>query len=260
LFAAAALALVFLAPVILMVSGSFRDPALPTPRAPELIPAAPTTAAWNRAFELVDIARYTLNSAIVAALTVPLAVLVGSWAGFAIARLPHRWAVALVVVSLAALMVPITALLVPRFAMFRAAGLTGTYVPLVAPALLALSPFYVLVFARAFRRIPAELFDAARLEGLGAYAQWRRVGLPQVRPAVVAVAILACGVSWANVLDPVVYLYDERLFTRPVGLRALAALPAQQFPVMLAGAVAATAPVVVAFLLAQRQLFRETRG
>jgi multiple sugar transport system permease protein len=76
----------------------------------------------------------------------------------------------------------------------------------------------------------------------------------------VAVAILAFGVSWANVLDPVVYLYDERLFTLPVGLRALAALPAQQFPVMLAGAVAATAPVVVAFLLAQRQLFRETRG
>ena len=76
-----------------------------------------------RAFDLVDIPRYTVNSLIVVAFAVPLTVLTASWAAFAMTRLPRRWAGALVVVSLVALMVPLTALLVPRFVIFRHLGL-----------------------------------------------------------------------------------------------------------------------------------------
>jgi multiple sugar transport system permease protein len=258
--AALLLVAVLLAPVVLMVAGSLRDPDLAPPRGPELIPSPLVPGNYRRAFELVDLARYALNSALVAGVAVPLAVIVGSWAALAMTRLPRRLALALVVVSLVALMVPLTALLVPRFAIFRALGLTGTYVPLVAPALIGLSPFYVLIFYRAFRRIPAELFDAARLEGLGPLAIWRRVAMPQARPATVAVAMLGFAAMWSNVLDPLVYLFDERTFTLPLGLRALAALPSQDFPIVLAGAAAATAPVVIVFLLAQRLMFREARA
>jgi multiple sugar transport system permease protein len=208
-------------------------------------------------FHLLHQLRYTLNSAIVAGIAVPLSVVVGSWAAFAMTRLSPGAARIMIVASLVALMVPLTMLVVPRFAIFRGLGLTGTYLPLIAPALLGMSPFFVLVFYRSFRRIPAELFDAARLEGLGPVAIWRRVAMPLARPATVAVAVLAFGISWANVLDPLVYLVDERQFTLPLGLRALAALPAENFPVMLAGATAATAPVVIAFLAAQRWLFKE---
>ena len=82
--------------------------------------------------------------------------LVASWAGFALARL--RGAVVdVVTASFVAVMVPLTALLVPRFALFRAAGVTDTFVPLVAPGLVATSPFYVLVYWFAFRRLPADL-------------------------------------------------------------------------------------------------------
>ena len=94
----------------------------------------------------------------------------------------------LVAVSLVSLMVPITALLVPRFALFSWLGLTNTYVPLVAPALIGTSPFYVLLFYWAFRRIPSELYEACRLEGLSPFTVWWRVALPLVRPVTVAVA------------------------------------------------------------------------
>lgn len=248
-----------LAPAVLMVSGSLRDPTLPTPRLPELVPSPLATENYAHTFALVDVVRYGRNSLLVAAIAVPLSVLVASWAGFAITRLPRRLAAAAAVVTLLALMVPLTAMILPRFTMFRALGLTGTYVPLIAPALLGMSPFYVLVYLRAFRRVPTELFDAARLEGLGPYGVWRRVAMPLVRPATMAVAMLAFTVSWGSFLEPLVYLYDERTFTLPLGIRPLAFLPAQEFPLMLAGAVAATVPAVVVFLALQRFVFKEVR-
>jgi multiple sugar transport system permease protein len=255
--AAAAISVCFLLPLVFMVAGSLRRPGLPPPRTPELVPAEPSLEAYRRAFELVDLARYTLNSLIVAALLVPLSVLVASWAGFAMSRVPARLARAVVAASLVALMVPLTALLVPRFTIFRALGLTDSYWPLITPALLGSSPFYVLLYYWAFRRIPRELVEAARLEGLSPFRTWRRVAMPLVRPVTTAVALLAFVFSWGNFLDPLVYLFDERLFTLPLGLRSLAQLDRQNFPLLLAGSVTATLPVLIAFLYLQRFFLQE---
>jgi multiple sugar transport system permease protein len=246
-------------PLLLMVSGSLRGAGLPPPRAPELLPQPLHPDNYSRALELVDLGRYAANSALVAAVAVPLAVIVASWAAFAMTRLPRRAARALVVVSLIALMVPVTALLVPRFVLFRAAGLTDTYVPLIAPALLGMSPFYVLVYYWAFRRVPADLFDAAALEGASPLTVWWRVAMPLVRPVTVAVAVLAFALSWSSFAEPLIYLQDERLYTLPLGLKSLAQLDRLNFPVLLAGSVIATAPVVVLFVAAQRW-FGSVRG
>lgn len=251
---------VFGLPLLFMLSGSLRRAGEPPPRAPELVPDPLAFGNYTRAFELADLGRYTLNSLLVAAFVVPLSVLVASWAGFAVSRLPRRWAAVLVASSFVALMVPLTALLVPRFALFRALGLTDTYVPLVAPALLATSPLYVLVYAWAFRRLPTELYEACRLEGMTPLTIWRRVAMPLVRPVTVGVGLLAFVVSWGNFLDPLVYLFDADLYTLPLGLRSLAQLDRTNYPLLLAGSVVATAPVVAVFLVAQRFFLQEYRG
>jgi multiple sugar transport system permease protein len=252
----------FLIPLVFMVTGSLRKSGLPPPRTPELVPSEPTLDSYGRAFELVDLGRYTFNSALVVALVVPLTVVFASWAGFAMARLPRRAAGWLVALSLVSLMIPLTALLVPRFAIFSWLGLTNTYVPLVAPALIGTSPFYVLLFYWGFRRIPAELFEACRLEGLSPFTVWRRIAMPLVKPMTVAVAVLAAVFTWSNFLDPLIYLFDEDKFTLPLGLKSLAQLDRQDFPLLLAGAVTATAPVIAAFVYIQRFFLQEqgTRG
>ena len=251
---------VFLLPLLFMISGSLRKAGEPPPRAPELFPDPLVLGNYGRAFELVDLARYTANSLLVAALAVPLSVLVASWAGFALAQLERRVTRLLIAASLLALMVPVTALLVPRFALFRTLGLIDTYVPLVASALIATSPLYVLVYYVAFRRVPTELYEACRLEGMLPFAIWRRIAMPLVRPVTAAVAALAFVVTWGNFLEPLVYLYDADLFTLPLGLRSLAQLDPADFPVFLAGAAAATAPVLAVFVLAQRFFLHEHRG
>jgi multiple sugar transport system permease protein len=255
-----AVAVAFLLPLWFMLSGSLREPGTPPPRTPELVPTPLSTTSYEHAFDLVDLVRHTVNSLVVAALTVPLAVLVASWAGFAFLLLAGRARSVLIGLSFAALMIPVTALLVPRFTLFRWLELTDTWVPLVAPALLGLSPFYVLLYYWSFRRLPPELIEAARLEGMQPFAMWRRVAMPLVRPVTVAIALLAFIATWGNFLDPLIYLFDPDLYTLPLGLRSLAALDRTNFPILLAGAVVATAPVVAAFVVAQRYFLHEDRG
>lgn len=247
-------------PLVFMVTGSLRPPGQPPSRTPELLPQNATVASYDLAFETVDLARQIVNSLIVAGIAVPLTVIVASSAGFAMTRLSRRVATLLQAASLLALMVPATALLVGRFTIFRTLHLTNTFVPLVAPALIAMSPFYVLLYYWSFRRLPGELFDAARLEGMGLTGMWFRVAMPLVRPITVAVAVLAFVLTWNDFLDPLIYLSDADRFTLPLGLRLLAQLDRSNQPVFLAGAVVATLPVVGAFLYVQRFFLGESRG
>lgn len=243
-----------------MVTGSLRRLGQAPPRTPELLPSPLAFDNYPQAFELVDLSHQIRNSLMVVAVAVPVTVLVASMAGFAITRTSRRTTSVLVALSFVALMVPPTALIVSRLAIFRGAGLTDSLVPLMAPALMGTSPFYVLLFYWSFRRIPAELFEAAELEGLGPLGMWWRVAMPLVRPVTIAVAVLSFVVTWSNFLDPLVYLSDPNQFTVPLGLKQLALLDRTKYPVLLAGAVVATAPVVGAFLYVQRYFLREFRG
>jgi multiple sugar transport system permease protein len=255
MFGAVFVLIVFVPPLLLLVSGSLHEPGLPPPPTPELIPDPISTDGYRRALELGGLLRATTNSLLVAAVAVPASVLVASLAGFALAHLTRRITGVVVGASLVALMVPATALLVPRFALFRWLGLTNTLVPLVAPALLATSPLYVLVYYLAFRALPKDLYDACRVEDLTPMQTWWRVGMPLVRPVTAAVAALTLVLTWSNFLDPLVYVYDRDLFTLPLALRSLATLDPTDFPIFLAGAVLATIPTLVVFGLAQRRFF-----
>lgn len=248
----AGVSIVFALPLVFMLSGSLREPGLAPSVTPELVPSNVSLDAYRRAFDLVELGRYGLNSAIVAALSVPLAVVAASWAGLAMTLLPTRPRRMVVVISLLAVMVPLSAVLVGRFTLFRSLGVLDTYWPLVAPSLMGMTPLYALLFHWAFGALPRELFDAARVEGLSPLGIWRRVAMPLSRPVITAVAALAFLTSWSSFLEPLVYLFDQRNFTLPLGLRALAELDRTDTPTFLAGAVVATLPVMLALALAQR--------
>jgi multiple sugar transport system permease protein len=244
--------LVFVPPLLLLVAGSLHEPGRPPSPTPQLIPDPLSTQGYESAVGIGGLFRATVNSLLVAAIAVPVSVLVASLAGFALARLRGRVVGVVVVASLLALMVPATALLVPRFALFRFLQVTDTLAPLVAPALVGTSPLYVLVYFLAFRALPAELYDASRIADVTPLRTWWRVGLPLVRPVTAAVTALTFVLTWSNFLDPLVYLYDRDRFTLPVALRSLSTLDRTDFPVFLAGAVLATIPALVVFGLAQR--------
>ncbi len=245
-------AALFLLPLLLMVSGSLRPVGLPPPTGLELVPPSPTLDSYRQLPQLVPLWTWVGNSAAVVAMAVPLTVLVASWAGFGIRLLPRRVRRLAVVASLAVLLVPVTAVWTTRFELFRLVGAIDTFVPLVAPALAATTPFYVLIYVWSFAGLPDTQLEAARLEGASPWRLWRSVAMPQVRPATLAVAVLAFTVHWANFIDALLYLDSQSRYTLPLGLRLLQLLNPTDWPLLMAGAVVATLPAVAVFLLAQR--------
>ena len=253
-----ALCVLFILPIAFMFSGALQTPGQPPPKGFDLIP---DTARWEN-FQFistfVDLWAQMRNSLIVVLVAVPATVLVASWAGYAIVTASRRTRVVLIVVSVVTLMVPTTALWVPRFVMFKTLGLVDSLWVLMVPALMATSPFYVLIFALAYSRIPPQLFEAARLEGLSPLKAWATIAWPLARPAAFAVAMLAFVFHWSNFVDALLYVRDESLYTLPLGLRALQTFEVTLHPLMLAGAALATIPSLIAFLIGQRALFART--
>ncbi len=253
----ALVATLFAAPLWFMVVGSLRPTSMPPPRTLELLPPEPTLEAYRRLPELIPVFTYLANSAVVAAIAVPLTVVVAALTGFGVRLLTPAARRRAVIALLVVLLVPVTAVWATRFEVFRLAGVVDTIVPLLAPALLAVSPFLVLLYAWSFGGIPASQLQSARLEGASWLTIWRRVALPQVRPATLAVAVLAFTFHWANFIDPLLYLHSGDRYTFPLALRFLLLLNPTDWPLLMAGCVIATVPCVVVFLLAQRVLLSD---
>ena len=258
--AMSALAAAFAAPTILMLSASFRPLGLPPPTRLEWWPPEATLANYPTLFALLPLGRYALNSFLVVAAAVPLTLLTASWAAFAMTRLPPRPRRALVVASAAALLVPLMSLWLPRFLIFRWLGVLDTLAVLILPAGLGGGPFFVLILFWAFRRLPPELAEAAVVDGCGAFRTWWSVAIPLVRPALAAVGVLASVSYWSDFIGPLLYISGQDNQTLPVALQALQQMHPSRWPLLMAGAVVMTAPVVVAFALAQRFFLEEHRG
>lgn len=257
-FSAVLIGALFVLPLVFMILGSTRPPGSPPPDGFELLPDSPTLGNYEVAGRFIPIARQILNSSMVVALAVPVSVVVASLTGFVIARGSERFSRRLLGIVLVAWLVPTSLLWVPRFILFKFAGLTDSIWPLVAPSLIATSPFYVLLFALAYRRMDPQIFEAARLDGWSEFSIWRLVAWPLGRATALAVAVLAFVVHWSNFVDPLIYLSDTDRFTLPLGLRSLQTLEPANFPILLAAACVASLPPIVAFFIAQRALFAKT--
>ncbi len=251
---------VFLVPMLLLVLAPLRPPGLPPPIEFDLWLEQVSLQSFHDAFSLVPLGRALWNSVWVCLVAVPLTLLTASWAGLALVLLEGRARIALGGLLLVLAMVPVTAIWIPRFALFNLLGLVGTQVPLIAPALMGASPLFVLLYFVAMRRIPREVIDAARLEGAGTLRIWWLVVMPLVKPTTAAIGLLAVVAFWGNFIDPLLYLREERDLTAPPMLQSLELLGATNWSVFLAGALVITVPVVLAFVVAQRFLSSLERG
>ena len=249
---ALAAAVIFAAPLWFLIAGSLRPAGIAPPSGVELLPPSPTLDSFARLPQLIPLGLYLRNSVIVTAVAVPLTVVVAALAGFGIRLLSPRWRRVAIGGSRVALMIPVTAVWATRFEVFRIAGITDTHLPLIAPALAATTPFFVLIYVWSFGGVSDSQLGAARLEGAGAWRIWRTIALPQAKPATLAVAVLAFALHWGNFIDALLYLQSQERFTVPLGIRFLQLLNPTDWPLLMAGCVVMTLPAVGVFLLAQR--------
>lgn len=202
--------------------------------------------------DVMPFGRMFANSAVVSLLNIVGSVLSCSLAAYGFARLRFPGRDALFALLLASMMVPFVVRLVPLFLIFRRLGWINTLWPLIVPAFLG-TPFFIFILRQFFRSVPAELADAARIDGCSEMGVWGRVMLPLSKPALGAVAILSFQQAWGDYLAPAVFLNDMRKMTVMVGLGALLSMPGEQFKwdSIMAVTVLATLPMLVIFFAFQ---------
>jgi multiple sugar transport system permease protein len=256
---ASLVALLFVVPLLWAALASLRMPGLPPPQGLSWLADPLTLNNYRRIFSLLPLGSYLLNSLFVASVSVLLTLLIASWAGFAMARLPSPLRERLVILAVLLRLVPLPMLWLARFILFSRLQINDTLWALIAPAWMGTSPFYVLLFYWAFRRLPGEVFDAARLEGASVLQTWGLIALPLVRPTLAAVAVLSFLHYWNDFINPLIYLKSDANYTLAVGLRMLQQLDLTNWPLLMAGTVVMMAPVIILFGLAQRVFWVEIR-
>ena len=222
---------------------------------PQPLPDELTLDNYSQVFDQVPFERFAWNSFKVASLITIGQLITASMAAYAFARLSFRGRDFLFALVIAALMVPLQVVIVPLFLLMRDLGLTNTHWALILPGLV--TPFGIFLLRQHFLTIPKELEDAAFVDGAGRFRTFIEIVLPLSGPALTALGILAFTFWWNDLLFPLVMINDPELQTLPVGLLLLTGRFAEaSLSVIAAGITLAILPVLVVFLVLQKQIVR----
>jgi raffinose/stachyose/melibiose transport system permease protein len=244
-----------LVPVYFMLVNSFKTPEEYIGN-PYGFPDQPTLSTLGDAFRGGDLLRWLGNSALFTVTSVALSTLIAALAAYPLALM--RWRPGPFVLSLliALMVVPPIVLVIPLFQLVVDLGQVSTYRSVIAIYTGILLPFSTFLLVSFFRTTPRELLEAARIDGAGHWRIWRSIVLPLAIPALVTVATVQALWVWNEVLIAVVFLQSEELRTLMVGITLFQSRFTLNIPLVMAGMVWATIPMVALYLLGQRFFIR----
>ena len=214
-----------------------------------------TFALWDNlqtAFEKADLVRFLINGVIVTIAIFVLQVLVALPAAYALAKLRFVGRDVLFALVLFCILIPPQATAIPVFLLLHHLGILDTYAALVVP--FTISAFGIFLMRQFFKTVPDDLIDAARMDGISEFGIVWRVMLPTAIPALTAFGIFSVVAHWIYYFWPLIVLTSEHLRTPPLGVAAFRNEEAgTNYGPLMAAAIVIIAPLVVAFLLAQRR-------
>ncbi len=254
------LLLIVLFPTVWIVGQAFmpEDQILKWPV--QIIPSEPTLDNFREIFSTqlgrqeLSLFRWLFNSLYVTSISTVGVLIVTSMAGYAFARLRFPGKQLLFFGLGASFLVPGVMLLIPSFMLMRALGWIDTHHALIWPPL---AGFFGVFFMRQFfLAIPSELAEAAVIDGASAFGIYRRVFLPLSRPAVATLGIFTFLFIWNDFTWPLVVLNSDEMRTLPVGLVIFLGEYWSYQGIVMAGAVVSSAPVLIVYIIFQRQITR----
>jgi multiple sugar transport system permease protein len=248
-----ALAAVFLAPFAYMLAFSLKSASEIFSGSLSLIPLSlEGLANYPNVLMQRPLLLYLMNGAIVCAAILVFQLLFAVPAAYALAKLRFAGREIVMGLVLFGLLIPIQVTALPIYAGFARLQVLDTYAALILP--FASSAFAVFLFRQFFRTIPDDLLDAARLDGLSEISIVVRILLPLTLPAATAFGIFSVVSHWNDLFWPLVAVRSPELNTPPLGLIYFRSAEAgDRYGELMAGTTIVTAPLVLAFLVAQRR-------
>ncbi len=255
-----AIAVVTVFPFFWMLMTSLKGPLDPiTSVPPQFIPSDPTLANYQRVLDALPIPNFFFNSLFVAVAVGALNVLVAALAAYPLARMRFPGRDAIFYLLLVTLIVPTQLTYIPSFILaVNVFHYYDTLPALIFPNLV--SAFNIFLLRQAFRGVPQDLIDAARVDGGTEFRIWRSILLPIIRPSLAAVAIFTFVTSWNDFLWPSLMLHTRDGMTLPVGLVALQGFFSSDARAIAAGVTITVIPILIFFIFVQRYFTRGLAG
>lgn len=230
---------------------------------PLLLPSEWDLGNFAEVFDAVPFGSMFLNSVLLTVGRTLGQVVLCTMAGYAFARMRFPGRDVLFIVFLSVLMVPDQLFLLPQYDIIQSLGWLNTLTALVVPGIF--SAFGTFLMRQFFKGLPVEMEEAARLDGANPWQIFWRIMLPLAKPGVIALTVFTVLWSWNDLLWPLVVTTDPAKMPLSVGLASLVGLHTTNYPVLMAGSLLASLPMLVTFMLLQRQFisgiaFAGTKG
>jgi multiple sugar transport system permease protein len=245
-------AFVFMLPFFLMLSSAFKTSAEILRIPPTLIPEDPSLSSFRTVIEEAPYFRWFGNSLLVSLSITALVLLTSSLAGYIFAKFTFPGRNAIFVVLLTTMMVPFPVLLIPSYLVVNELGLINSLFALIVPSMV--SAFGIFLMRQFIAGVPNDLIEAARLDGASEWAIFGRIIVPLVRPPMAALGIFTFLAAWNDYLWPLIVINDIEKSTLPLALTFFNSQHAQRYDLVMAAAAMAVIPVIIVFVIFQRQI------
>ncbi|MCO5216749.1 MAG: carbohydrate ABC transporter permease [Thermomicrobiales bacterium] len=244
--------LMMIFPFVWMISSSFKRPQ--DLYSLSLIPPVFTLDSYRTVLNDTSYVRWFTNSLIIATITTISVAFFDSLAGYTLAKFKFPGVTIIFVLILSTLMVPTEMLVIPWFMMSIELHWTNSYWGVMFPGVI--SAFGVFLMRQFFMGVPNELLDAARLDGFNEFQIFWKIALPLVKPALAALCIFTFLGNWNAYIWPLIVIRSEEMRTLPVGVAFFSSENQAAFDLIMAAASLATVPVIIIFLIFQKQIIK----
>ena len=246
------LTLIFVAPLLWMLSTSFKTNVEATTLPLNFLPNEPSTYGYDTILNSAGtpVLRWFVNSMVAAAAHAVLVLATAAPAAYALARMEFRGKRIFFATIIGTLFIPQFLFLVPNYAIVDTFGWLDTLLAIIVPG--AAGAFGVFFLRQFFLALPEELEEAALLDGANRFQIFARIVLPLSKPALATLALLSFLTNYNDFLWPIYVLFNPESLTLPPGLAILGFSYQTDYAVIMAGGVIASIPVLIVFLIAQR--------
>ena len=238
-------------PFVWMLLTSFKTQAESMAIPPQIFPAQWNFDNFTKALESLPFWNLYLNTFLLIFFRVICAVVFSSMAGYAFAKLEFPCKDLLFGLVLMQMMLPSQIFIIPQYQMLAKMGMTNTIFALVFPGLV--SAFGTFFLRQAYMGIPNEIAEAAYLDGCTKWQTFTKVLLPLTKSSIAALAIFTAVFAYADLMWPLICNTDLNMMTLSAGLSTLNGQYTTNFPVLMAGSLLAMIPMVILYLLFQKQ-------
>jgi len=246
--------IIMLVPFIWMVSTAFKPPPEIISYPPTFIPKKPTLQYFQEIFTKLNFGRFFFNSLYIASLVTVIALFTSSFVGYVFSKFSFRGKEIIFLLILSTMMIPFPVVMIPLYLMIVRFGWMDKHLSLIVPFFY--STFGIFLMRQFTSTIPDELREAARIDGCPEFRIYWNIILPQCRPALAALGIFTFMWNWDSFVWPLIVLQSEATFTLPMGLAMFSQQWWTNYGLVMAGATITVTPVLVVFLLMQRQFIQ----